>query len=59
MAGPTGRGPTSILASAPLLLGTEGAGYADQAVLSEPNPKAMWQKEIREFDARLPKKHPF
>lgn len=49
----------SVLASALLLLGTEGAVEANQAVLSEPNPKAMSQKEIREFNARLPKGHPF
>ncbi|MBS3929572.1 MAG: hypothetical protein KGZ65_15870 [Sphingomonadales bacterium] len=49
----------SILASALLLLGAEGAVYTNQAILSEPNPKAMSQKEIREFNARLPKNHPF
>lgn len=49
----------SILASAMLLFGSEGAVYANQAILSEPSPKAMSQKEIREFNAKLPKNHPF
>jgi hypothetical protein len=49
----------SILASALLLLGTEGAVQANQAILNEPNPKGMSQKEIREFNAKLPRGHPF
>ena len=49
----------SFLASALLLLGTEGAVQANQAIFSEPNPKSMSQKEIREFNAKLPQGHPF
>lgn len=49
----------SMLASVILLIGADGAAQADLTQLTEPNPKAMSQKEIREFNAALPRNHPF
>jgi len=49
----------SIIASLLLLIGADGALTTDSAVLTEPDPKSMSQKEIREFNAALPRNHPF
>ncbi len=43
-----------------LVFAAEGAATeAVQQAVSEPNPKTMTQKEIRAFNAALPKGHPF
>ncbi|MFO1255037.1 MAG: hypothetical protein U1E37_05140 [Sphingomonadaceae bacterium] len=49
----------SILAAALLVFGAESAAQAGGAVLIEPDPSGMSQKEIREFNAQLPRSHPF
>ena len=43
-----------------LVIAAEGAAIeAAQTQVSEPDPKAMSQKEIRAFNAGLPKSHPY
>jgi hypothetical protein len=49
----------SLLASLLVLASAEGAVQAESAILNEPDPKAMSQKEIRAFNAELPRNHPF
>jgi hypothetical protein len=49
----------SLLASMILLIASDGAAQTDPATVAEPNPKAMSQKEIREFNAQLSRDHPF
>ncbi len=49
----------SLLASMILLIASDGAAKTDLASVTEPNPKAMSQKEIREFNAKLSREHPF
>lgn len=49
----------SLLASAILLIAADGAVQAASAPLVEPDPKGMSQKEIRDFNAPLPRTHPF
>lgn len=49
----------SLLASMILLIASDGAVQTDLAAVTEPNPKAMSQKEIREFNSKIPREHPF
>lgn len=49
----------SLLASMILLVAADGAAQIDLATLTEPDPKGMSQKEIRAFNAQLPKDHPY
>lgn len=49
----------SLLASMILLIASDGAVGTDLASLTEPDPKSMSQKEIRAFNAQLPRGHPF
>jgi hypothetical protein len=42
-----------------LLIAADGAAQVDLATLTEPDPKSMSQKEIRAFNAQLPRDHPF
>lgn len=49
----------SLLASMVLLIASDGAVQTDLSQLTEPNPKAMSQKEIREFNSKLSREHPF
>ena len=49
----------SLLASMILLIASDGAAQTDLASVTEPNPKAMSQKEIREFNSKIPREHPF
>lgn len=42
-----------------LLIASDGAAQIDLASLTEPDPKAMSQKEIREFNSKIPRDHPF
>lgn len=49
----------SLLASLMILAGADGAAQAAPVALVEPDPKTMSQKEIREFNATLPRTHPF
>lgn len=49
----------SMVAALLILAGADGAAQADTARLVEPDPKAMSQKEIRAFNAALPRDHPF
>jgi hypothetical protein len=49
----------SLLASLLLLVASDGAAQVDPATVTEPDPKAMSQKEIREFNAKLSRDHPF
>lgn len=36
-----------------------GPVAATEAVIAEPNPKTMSQKEIRAFNSQLPRNHPY
>lgn len=49
----------SIVAPLVMLVGAGGAVQAEAAALVEPDPKAMSQKEIREFNATVPRNHPY
>ncbi len=49
----------SLLASMILLIGSEGAAQTDLSQLTEPDPKGMSQKEIRAFNSKLSRDHPF
>jgi hypothetical protein len=49
----------SLFASLVLLVAADGAAQVDLATLTEPDPKTMSQKEIREFNSRIPRDHPF
>jgi hypothetical protein len=49
----------SLLASVILLIGADGAAQAASVPLVEPDPKTMSQKEIREFNAKVPRNHPY
>jgi len=49
----------SLLASMILLIASDGAAQTDLANLTEPDPKSMSQKEIREFNSKIPRDHPF
>lgn len=50
-----------MIAAILLVLAAEAApaGEAATTPLVEPNPKAMSQKEIREFNAKVARNHPF
>jgi hypothetical protein len=48
-----------MLASLLLLIGSDGAAQTDLSQLVEPDPKSMSQKEIREFNSKLSREHPF
>ncbi len=49
----------SLLASLMVLVSADGATQAAPAVLVEPDPKGMSQKDIRAFNAPLARTHPF
>lgn len=49
----------SLLASVILLIGADGAAQAAPVPLAEPDPKTMSQKQIREFNATVPRNHPY
>lgn len=49
----------SLLASLILLIASDGAAQIDPATVAEPNPKGMSQKEIREFNSKISRDHPF
>ncbi len=42
-----------------LVIAAEGAATEAVQTVSEPDPKVMTQKEIRAYNAALPKSHPF
>lgn len=42
-----------------LLVASDGAAQVDSAAVAEPDPKSMSQKEIREFNSKLSRDHPF
>lgn len=49
-----------MLSALLLILAAEAApAVAAETVLVEPDPKAMSQKEIREFNSKVPRNHPF
>lgn len=47
-----------LIAAATVLIGASGPVQAAPVTIPEPDPKAMTQKEIREFNAQLPRNHP-
>lgn len=49
----------SITAALFVLIGAGETVAASNAILIEPDPKGMSQKEIREFNAKIPYNHPF
>lgn len=49
----------SLLASLIFLVAADGATQTATAPMAEPDPKSMSQKEIREFNAKVPRNHPY
>lgn len=42
-----------------LILAADASAATTEVPLVEPDPKAMSQKEIREFNSKVPRSHPF
>ncbi|MFM5954900.1 MAG: hypothetical protein ACKOPE_11465 [Novosphingobium sp.] len=42
-----------------LIVAAEAPPASAQIAVAEPDPKAMSQKQIREFNAKLPRSHPY
>jgi hypothetical protein len=49
----------SLLASLMVLVAADGAAQVAPVSLAEPDPKSMSQKQIREFNATVPRNHPY
>jgi hypothetical protein len=54
------QGPKLMLTAFLLILAADAAPtLAAESAITEPNPKTMNKKQIREFNAKLPRNHPY